>query len=233
MRDNHSNDIAIVFGNSGGIGASLFNQLKIDPAYKEVYGFSRNSNPKIDIFNEDSFKTISNKIKEKNLKIKLLINAVGYLHDSEHKPEKKFEDINLEYIKKSFSVNTIPTALIIKYFVPLMNINENSIIATLSARVGSISDNYLGGWYSYRSSKAALNQLIKTASIELKRRNKNLIIVAIHPGTVSTKLSKPFLGKKSYQTSEEAASKIMDVLRNLNHQDSGYLLDYNKNIIPY
>ena len=103
----------------------------------------------------------------------------------------------------------------------------------MSARVGSISDNYLGGWYSYRASKAALNQLIRTASIEYKRTNKNLIVVALHPGTVNTNLSMPFLRNKKYQTTEQAAKKLINVMLNLNEKDSGLLLDYNKNTIPY
>ena len=121
----------------------------------------------------------------------------------------------------------------IKYFVPLMAKDEKSIFATISAKVGSISDNFLGGWYSYRASKAALNQIIKTASIEQKRINKKLIIVSIHPGTVSSKLSKPFIGKKEVQTPEESAKKIINLLENLTTQDSGLLLDYKNDIIPF
>ena len=147
--------------------------------------------------------------------------------------KKKIQDINFKYMKKSFEINTIPTALMIKYFVPLMENDEKSIFATISAKVGSISDNFLGGWYSYRASKAALNQIIKTASIEQKRINKKLIIVSIHPGTVSSKLSKPFIGKKEVQTPEESAKKIINLLENLTTQDSGLLLDYKNDIIPF
>jgi NAD(P)-dependent dehydrogenase (short-subunit alcohol dehydrogenase family) len=110
---------------------------------------------------------------------------------------------------------------------------EKSIFASISAKVGSISDNYLGGWYSYRASKAALNQIIKTSSIEQKRLNKNLIMVSVHPGTVETKLSRPFIGKRKVQTPAEAATKIINLLENLSLEDSGLFFDYNNNIIPF
>lgn len=136
-------------------------------------------------------------------------------------------------MKKCFEINTVPTALMIKYFSPLMIKDKKSIFATISAKVGSISDNFLGGWYSYRASKAALNQIIKTASIEQKRFNKNLILVSIHPGTVNTKLSRPFINKKKVQTPSESARRIIDLLEKLTLEDSGYFLDYNYEIIPF
>ena len=224
-------NIAIVFGASGSIGSNITLQLQ-NKNFK-VYEFSRNNNPTIDILNENYLKDISNTFIKKNIKIKLFINAIGFLHDEKYSPEKKIQDINFKYMKKSFEINTIPTALMIKYFVPLMAKDEKSIFATISAKVGSISDNFLGGWYSYRASKAALNQIIKTASIEQKRINKKLIIVSIHPGTVSSKLSKPFIGKKEVQTPEESAKKIINLLENLTTQDSGLLLDYKNDIIPF
>ena len=101
----------------------------------------------------------------------MLINAVGYLHDENFFPEKKISDINNDYLLNSFKLNTIGHALIIKYFSPLFNENSKSFLICLSARVGSISDNYLGGWFGYRASKAALNQIVKSASIEFKRKN--------------------------------------------------------------
>ena len=229
---NHSKkNIAIVFGVSGSIGSNIYTQLQ-NKNYK-VYGFSRNNNLKLDILNEKYLKGLANTFVEKNIKIKLFINTIGFLHNDQFSPEKKFQDINFEYMKKSFEINTIPTALMIKYFIPLMAKDEKSIFATISAKVGSISDNFLGGWYSYRASKAALNQIVKTASIEQKRINKKLIIVSVHPGTVSTKLSKPFIGKKEVQTPEESSKKIINVLENLTSEDSGLFLDYKKDVIPF
>ena len=183
-----SKKAALVFGVSGGIGSNIYSKLKRKNF--EVYGFSRTTEPNnTNIISEKYLKDLSHKFKEENIKIKIFINSIGYLHDDYYSPEKRLQDINLDYMKKCFEINTIPTALMIKYFCPLMIKDEKSIFASISAKVGSISDNYLGGWYSYRASKAALNQIIKTSSIEQKRFNKNLIMVSVHPGTVNTRLS--------------------------------------------
>ena len=223
--------VALVFGVSGGIGNSIFSLLKRKNF--KVYGFSRTTEGNNNIISEKYFKVLSHKLIEQNIKIKILINAIGFLHDNYYSPEKKLQDINIDYMKKCFEINTIPSALMIKYLCPLMIKEEKSIFASISAKVGSISDNYLGGWYSYRASKAALNQIIKTSSIEQKRLNKNLIMVSVHPGTVNTKLSSPFIGKREVQTPSEAATKIINVLENLTLEDSGLLFDYNNNIIPF
>ena len=226
-----SKKAALVFGVSGGIGSNIYSNLKKKKF--EVYGFSRTTEPNNNIISEKYLKDLSLKFIEQNIKIKIFINAIGFLHDNYYSPEKKLQDINQEYMKKCFEINTIPTALMIKYFCPLMTKDEKSIFASISAKVGSISDNYLGGWYSYRASKAALNQIIKTSSIEQKRLNKNLIMVSVHPGTVNTRLSKPFIGKRKVQTPSEAAIKIINLLEKLTLEDSGLFFDYNKNIIPF
>ena len=226
-----SKKVALVFGVSGGIGSNIYSNLKRKKF--KVYGFSRTTEPNNNIISEKYLKDLSHKFIEQNIKIKIFINAIGFLHDNYYSPEKKLQDINLEYMKKCFEINTIPTALMIKYFCPLMIKDEKSIFASISAKVGSISDNYLGGWYSYRASKAALNQIIKTSSIEQKRFNKNLIMVSVHPGTVNTKLSSPFIGKRKVQTPSEAAIKIINLLEKLTLEDSGLFFDYNKNIIPF
>ena len=223
--------VALVFGVSGGIGSHIYSNLKRKKF--EVYGFSRTSDPNNNIISEKYLKDLSLKFIEQNIKIKIFINAIGFLHDNNYSPEKKLQDINLEYMRKCFEINTIPTALMIKYFCPIMIKEEKSIFASISAKVGSISDNYLGGWYSYRASKAALNQIIKTSSIEQKRLNKNLIMVSVHPGTVNTKLSSPFIGKRKVQTPSEAAMKIINLLEKLTLEDSGLFFDYNNNIIPF
>ena len=226
-----SKKVALVFGVSGGIGSNIHSNLKRKKF--EVYGFSRTTEPNNNIISEKYLKDLSLKFIDQNIKIKIFINAIGFLHNNYYSPEKKLQDINQEYMKKCFEINTIPTALMIKYFCPLMTKDEKSIFASISAKVGSISDNYLGGWYSYRASKAALNQIIKTSSIEQKRLNKNLIMVSVHPGTVNTRLSNPFIGKRKVQTPSEAAIKIIDLLETLTLEDSGLFFDYNKNIIPF
>ena len=231
MKANTSKGIAVIFGSSGGIGNSIYNLLKNSNKYSKVYGFSRKSNPDMDINSEKYLNSLAENFLTKNFKIKLLINTIVYNH--KYLPEKKYQDISLDYLIKSFKINTIPTALLVKYFSPLMESKRSSTFATISAKVGSIEDNILGGWYSYRASKAALNQIIKTAAIEHKRKNKNLIFVSIHPGTVSTKLSEPFIGNKKVQKTDEAALKIINVLENLTIKESGLLIDYKNQIIPY
>ena len=223
--------VALVFGSSGGIGGNIFSQLK--KKNFKVYGVSRTTETNSNIISEKYLKALSCKFIEKKIKIKIFINTIGFLHDDCYSPEKKLQDIKSEYMKKCFEINTIPTALMIKYFCPIMLKEEKSIFAAISAKVGSITDNYLGGWYSYRASKAALNQIIKTASIEQKRLNNNLIMVSVHPGTVDTKLSSPFIGKRKVQTPSEASTKIINLLENLDLEDSGLFFDYNSNIIPF
>jgi len=224
---------AIVIGSNGGIGSSVFNELKSSNQYDQVLGLHRNSKLKVDITNEENLQKLRDQILKKNLNVKILFNAVGFLHDKNYFPEKKVENINIDYMKKSFLINSIGSALLIKYIAPVMPNNSNSIFACLSARVGSISDNYLGGWYSYRASKAALNQLIKTASIEYRRKKPKLTFVSLHPGTVSTNLSKPFIGNKTTLSSDSAAKNIIDVLNSISPDESGLLIDYNKKIINF
>ena len=156
------------------------------------------------------------------------------MHNDSNLPEKKLEDINENFLKHTFFINTIGVALILKHFCPLMDHLNKSFLVCLSARVGSIEDNYLGGWYSYRSSKAALNQIVKTASIEYKRKKSNLTFVSMHPGTVRTRLSEPFANprRKMFST-QEAADKILKTLNNIDNSYSGKLLDYEGKIIPF
>ena len=135
---------------------------------------------------------------------------------------------------KVYSINTIGPALIGRYFIPLMNKNEKSVIAFLSARVGSISDNSLGGWYSYRSSKTALNQIVKNFSIELKRINKNAIALALQPGTVESKFSEPFkknVSKGKLFTPDYSVELLSQVIEGSSANESGSLLSYDGKII--
>ena len=228
------NSCAIIFGSNGGIGREIYNLVKLDPSFKSVYGLSRNSEISFDYFSEESIKNAAEIISSKSLNIRLVVICTGFLYDDLNKPEKSFKEINVDYLEKSFYLNVIGPGLIMKYFAPLIPRKEKVIFATLSAKVGSISDNYLGGWFSYRSSKAALNQLVKSFSIELNRKNKDIICLSIHPGTVDTKLSKPFK-KNGLNTRKpkEAANDIIKVLKKINISHNGKLLDYKGNEIPY
>ena len=188
----------VIFGATGAIGNAILSKLAIDYPNAKIYAFSQQqvmkkltnvSYEQIIYNDESSISEISNKF-EKNLD--LVFVATGILHTQHLSPEKSLKQISSDNFQSLFAANTIFPALLAKYFIPRLNNKSKAKFAVISARVGSISDNKLGGWYAYRMSKAALNMFVKTASIETKRLNKNAIIVALHPGTVESNLSKPF-----------------------------------------
>jgi NAD(P)-dependent dehydrogenase (short-subunit alcohol dehydrogenase family) len=156
--------------------------------------------------------------------------ATGLLHEDEHGPEKSFRDLDGAWLARTFAINAIGPALAAKHFVPLLPKGERGIFAALSARVGSISDNRLGGWYGYRASKAALNQLIRTLAIETRRVNDRAIVVGLHPGTVDTRLSKPFQANVpagQLFAPDRAAVQLLDVIDGLGVKDSGGLFAWD------
>jgi len=160
----------------------------------------------------------------------LIIVTTGLLHTASILPERSVKDLSADKLLALFAANTIVPAAALKYLAPHLSKDRKSICATLSARIGSISDNRLGGWYSYRASKAALNMLIKCAAIEISRRNKQSIVVGLHPGTVDSNLSKPFqsgVPKGKLFTPHYSASCLVTVLANLQTEDSGKCFDYN------
>ncbi len=232
MNNYQNNKTAIVFGKSGGIGKCLYENLKLSKEFSNVIGFCRKSNPEFDISNESFIKKLSDSVASK-YKINLLLNATGYLSDENSLPEKKIDDINYEYLIKSLKINTIGNAFLIKYFAPLMDHNSQSYFICLSARVSSIKENELGGWYSYRASKAALNQLIKTAAIEFKRKKSELIFLSLHPGTVETKLSKPFLRNQKRFSPKQASKNILSIYKKFDSDSSGRLVDYKGDFIQF
>jgi NAD(P)-dependent dehydrogenase (short-subunit alcohol dehydrogenase family) len=158
------------------------------------------------------------------------------LHSKEITPEKSIKELAREKFQQLFEVNTIVPSLIAKHFLPHLNRDYNSIFAVLSARVGSISDNELGGWYAYRASKAALNMIIKNAAIEIGRRNKNAIIVSLHPGTVDTDLSRPFhknIPVAQLLTPHHSVTKLLEVLASLTPAQSGKFFAWDgEEILP-
>ncbi|WP_215406085.1 SDR family oxidoreductase [Vibrio gigantis] len=159
-----------------------------------------------------------------------LINCVGMLHTPELGPEKNLSSIDPEFFLKNISVNTLPSLLLAKHFTPVLKMSDNPKFAVVSAKVGSISDNRLGGWYSYRSSKAALNMFIKTMSIEWQRSIKKGTVIALHPGTTDTALSKPFQGNvpqgKLFESSY-VAHQLVDIIRTSTPDNSGHFYAYD------
>lgn len=204
---------AVVIGSNGGIGAALVAALREEDV--PVRGFAR---PAVDITDEASIAAAAATAGAPDL----VIVATGLLHEGERGPEKALRDLDAAWLARQYAVNAIGPALVAKHFLPIMPRTGRSIFAVLSARVGSIGDNRLGGWYGYRAAKAALNQLVCTLAIEDKRRNDRGIVVALHPGTVDTKLSKPFqsAGRDLFQPGR-AAVQLLDVIDALKPQDSG------------
>ena len=158
-----------------------------------------------------------------------VIIASGVLHDGDLQPEKTISSLDLDNFQKVFNINTFAPALLLKVFFPLIKRNSDALIGVLSARVGSISDNRIGGWYAYRASKAALNMIIKTAAIELERRDKTAKIIGLHPGTVDTNLSKPFQGgtpEEKIFTPEQSIDYLTKVIDSSTPQDTGKVFDW-------
>jgi len=228
---------AVIIGASGGIGGALEAALIEEGAFDIVHGFarSRSGAQHIDVTDEASIAAAA-AIVARGPTPTLVIVATGLLHEGEHGPEKSLKELDPAWLARIMAVNTIGPAIVAKHFLPLMPRAGKSVFAALSARVGSISDNKLGGWYGYRTSKAALNMLIKTLAIEDKRRNDRGIVVALHPGTVDTPLSRPFQGNVQpgrLFDAERAALQLLDVIEELRPPDSGKIYDFEgQEIMP-
>lgn len=221
---------AVVIGASGGIGQALEAVLVEEAAFEAVYGLarSRSGSQHIDLLDEGSIAAAAAFVGT-GPPPTLIIVATGILHDGNLGPEKALGDLDPAWLAKVYAVNAIGPALVAKHFLPIMPRSERTVFAALSARVGSISDNRLGGWHGYRASKAGLNMLTSNLAIEERRRNNRAIVVALHPGTVDTELSRPF--QRNVQagrlfTPDRAALQLLDVIEDLKVSDSGKLLDY-------
>jgi NAD(P)-dependent dehydrogenase (short-subunit alcohol dehydrogenase family) len=224
---------AVVFGAGGGIGGAVLARLQADPRFQQVIGFSRSSAPAIDLLEEATLAEAARHAAETG-RLGLVIDATGFLHDAEQRPEKSWRELDAGRLARAFALNAIGPALLMKHVLPLLPREGRAVFATLSARVGSIGDNRLGGWYGYRASKAALNQLVRTAAIELKRTHPAAICVALHPGTVETGLSSPFArAGLAVQSRDEAAVRLLAVLDRLDVADSGAFFDHHGEHVPW
>lgn len=227
----------VVVGSSGGIGAALIEQLVDSPQVTRIHALSRSgrshpsskvANLTFDFTDEDSLIAAAQALQEVG-PLDLILIATGLLQGEGISPEKNLRAFSHDGFAKSFAINTIGPAMTAKYFVPLLRRDEKAVFAALSSRVGSISDNRLGGWYAYRTSKAALNMILKTLAIEIGRRFKNQVIIGLHPGTVDTGLSKAFQGNVpdgKLFTPEYSAEKLLSVIDGVSAADSGNLFDW-------
>lgn len=226
--------LAVVIGSSGGIGAAMIDALKQSGTFAEVIGFSRTSEPLIDLLDEQTIINAAQTIKAKEMDLRLVFDATGFLHGRGLTPEKALTAITPEHMAHAFAINAMGPALLMKHFLPLLPKHAKSVFATLSAKVGSIGDNALGGWYSYRASKAALNQFVHTAAIELARQRPEAVCVAVHPGTVDSTLSSDFAKTGlTVRQPAEAAALLLDMLDRLTPPQTGGFFDYKGNSLPW
>ncbi|MEM9384726.1 MAG: SDR family NAD(P)-dependent oxidoreductase [Pseudomonadota bacterium] len=237
---------ALVQGASRGIGAALVEALLARESILGVVATSRQ--PKrsaalarlaeqhdsrllavpLDLEAPDSIATAAQEVAQRLPKaqsLRLVINVAGLLHDATHQPEKRLENLSAAALARAFAVNATGPMLVAQHFMFLLPTSGRSLFASLSARVGSISDNRLGGWYAYRASKAAQNMLTKTLAIEWARRLPDCVCVGLHPGTVATDLSAPFrsgVPEQQLFSPERSAAALLEVLSSLGKQDSGH-----------
>lgn len=245
--------VALVTGASGGIGLALVDQLLAAGDCSVVFAACRRpelspallermeENPRLqlltlDVTDSDSVRAAVSTISLCE-RVDLVINTAGVLHTADGmRPEKRLKDINFDDLMLAYDVNALGMMRLATELEPLLRASRSPRFVTLSARVGSIADNRLGGWYSYRASKAALNMLLRTLSIEWARTMPNLVCVALHPGTVSTALSAPYTkGRNGMRlfTPAEAAEKLLDVLEELGPGDSGGFFAWDGSEVPW
>ncbi len=222
---------ALVIGATGAIGSAFVSQLEAHPKCEVVEALHRHSQPAIDFNQEASIAGAAASLAGQG-PFHLIINAAGVLHSLQFMPEKRLASLGYEQMMQSFRVNTFGPAMVLRHFSGLLDA-DRGVMAVLSAKVGSIEDNRLGGWYSYRASKAALNMFLKTAAIEIKRTRPNAVLVALHPGTVTSGLSQPFGGADIGQTPDAATGKMLNVIDQLTPEDSGRFYACNGERLPW
>ncbi|MGA6099131.1 SDR family NAD(P)-dependent oxidoreductase [Stutzerimonas marianensis] len=222
---------ALVIGASGGIGAALVAALQADPRCAAVIGLSRASDPALDLADPASIERAANAVAGQG-PFHLIVNTAGVLHSADFMPEKRLGDLDQAQLLATFQINTFGPALLLRHFCGLLD-RQRGVLAMLSAKVGSIGDNRLGGWYSYRASKAALNMLIKTASIEVRRSQPNAVLLALHPGTVNSRLSQPFRGAEIGRAPADAAQDLLRVIDGLGPDASGEFHAYSGEALPW
>ena len=231
--------LALVVG-AGGIGRQIAEDLASKENNLEVILCGRKNVFKnfweLDIENENSLKDFKDKLSKSKLNLRLVLNATGRLHSEKLNPEKRLQHINKENLIESFSINAFAPILLAKTIEEFINKELEFNFASISARVGSITDNKTGGWYAYRAAKSAQNQLFKSLSIEWARKYPKAIITLLHPGTVNTNLSKPFhkfVPKDKLFSPQKTSNYMIDILRHQKPTDSGKFIAWDGREIPW
>ena len=232
----------LIAGGNGGIGLALVKAILADKPDARVHATYRSHRPELQHpnllwhpLNLTSEMQIA-KLSETLPRLDWLINAAGLLHSQSHQPEKTVQSLEPGFFMENIQTNTLPTLLLAKHFQSALKHSDNSCFATISARVGSIGDNYLGGWISYRSSKAALNMALKTLSIEWKRTLPKCCVLALHPGTTDTHLSEPFqrnIPPERLFNPDKTASQLLCVLNDQSSARTGTFLSYDGTPLPW
>jgi NAD(P)-dependent dehydrogenase (short-subunit alcohol dehydrogenase family) len=224
---------AVIIGARGGIGAALADVLEKDPNYAQVIRLHRESNPPVNLLDESSIAAAAASLTAAHPPISLVLVATGLLHSYQNGPEKSLRELDPDWMIENFRINAVGPALVAKHFLPIMAKQGPICFAALSARVGSISDNRLGGWHSYRASKSALNMLIRNIAIEWQRKNPQSVVVGLHPGTVETALSAPFKGNPAHErfSPARAAGDMLSVLHGLKPEQSGQIFAYDGSLV--
>ncbi|MBR9874873.1 MAG: SDR family oxidoreductase [Vibrionaceae bacterium] len=232
----------LVVGGNGGIGRAMTQEVVRRFPCAEVHATYRREKPgghqtkvtwhQVDVSDDSQVERLSESVCE----VDWLINCVGMLHTKDKGPEKSLSALDADFFLQTISVNTLPTLLLAKCFTPALKRSHNPKFASISAKVGSISDNQLGGWYSYRASKAALNMFLKTMAIEWRRTVKHGVVLALHPGTTDTPLSEPFQANVPLDklfTPERVASDLLTLIEKATPQDSGAFWAYDGESLPW
>ncbi len=245
---------ALIVGAGGGIGLGFVRKLLEDTQISQIYAtyrqeesaselitLSKEYSDKItclsmDITDESQIAARIEQINTEIDKLHLVVNCVGILHEGDLQPEKSLRQIEPENLIRYFQVNSIGGVLLAKHLMPLLRHKERGIFATISAKVGSIGDNRLGGWYGYRASKAALNMFMRTVAIEYNRRCPKTIVVTLHPGTTDTRLSKPFqknVPPEKLFSVDRTVTQLLAVMENLEESDSGQFFSWDGSRLPW
>lgn len=239
---------AIVIGANSRIAQSIIEHLLRDEVVENVTAIARSENAELQSrfasrvqwvccdYSEGSIKAVCNDLKSADKDYSHVVICNGVLHTQQFGPEKRLEDITEEKLQTIFQANTIVPMLWLANLAPVLKGKLECTVAVFSARVGSITDNRSGGWYSYRASKSALNMLIKTASIEYQRRASNVKLIAFHPGTTDTQLSKPFHGSVpngKLFTPDFVASSLLGIITNLDRDSGAEFLDWAGNPVAW
>lgn len=245
----------LVTGASSGIGLGLVRQLLANRHVAAVTAVSRHASLSkalaelgrqttadrlrtldLDLVDATAIDALPGRLRERHPRLHLVINAAGVLHADNLRPERSVQQLTRNALDQVFALNAFAPILLGRALMPLLDRDEGSVFASLSARVGSIGDNRLGGWYAYRASKAAQNQLIRTFAIELARRNPKACCLLLHPGTVDTPLSEPFQANVPAEklfSVERASRQLLHIIAGCTPQDSGRFIAWDGTDIPW